>query len=68
LSLTAWQVGIYGFMAIAFFVVFRAGLGVELEVNSFEFWFMMQIAMMVGFLTSYPANWWLIRRGFKERM
>jgi Domain of unknown function (DUF4396) len=58
----------YGFMAIAFFVVFRAGFGVELEVNSFEFWFMMQIAMMVGFLTSYPANWCLIRRGFKEGM
>jgi hypothetical protein len=38
------------------------------EVNSFEFWFMMQIAMIVGFMTSYPANWWLIKRGLKEKM
>jgi hypothetical protein len=68
LSLTAWQVGMYGFMAIAYFVIFRAGFGIKLEVNSFEFWFMMQIAMMVGFLTSYPANWWLIRHGYKESM
>lgn len=64
LSLTAWQIGMYGFMAIAYFVVF----GTELKVNSFEFWFMMQIAMMAGFLTSYPINWWLITHGFKERM
>jgi hypothetical protein len=29
---------------------------------------MMQIAMLVGFATSYPVNWWLITAGFKERM
>lgn len=68
LSLTAWQIGMYAFMAIAFFAIFRAGFGVALEVNSFEFWFMMQIAMIAGFLTSYPVNWWLITHGFKERM
>jgi len=28
----------------------------------------MQIAMLAGFLTSYPVNWWLIRRGIKEAM
>jgi hypothetical protein len=28
----------------------------------------MQIAMLAGFLTSYPVNWWLIRRGAKEAM
>jgi FtsP/CotA-like multicopper oxidase with cupredoxin domain len=32
------------------------------------FWFMMQIAMLAGFLTSYPVNWWLLRAGIKERM
>jgi len=68
LSLTAWQVGMYGFMAIAYFAIFRASFRVKLEVNSVEFWFMMQIAMIAGFLTSYPVNWWLIRRGVKERM
>jgi len=28
----------------------------------------MQIGMMVGFLTALPANGWLIRRGWKEKM
>ena len=68
LSLTAWQVGMYGFMAIAQFYLFRTLLGLRLEVDTFEFWFMMQIAMMAGFITAYPVNWWLIRRGLKEEM
>lgn len=68
LSLTAWQVGMYGFMATAQFLVFRRLIGTQLEVASPEFWFMMQIAMICGFITSYPVNWWLIRRGIKERM
>jgi hypothetical protein len=29
---------------------------------------MMQVAMLVGFATTYPVNWWLIRRGTKEAM
>jgi hypothetical protein len=68
LSLTAWQVGMYGFMAFASLYLFRSLLGVELETNMAEFWFMMQIAMLCGFVTSYPVNWWLIRKGIKERM
>jgi hypothetical protein len=68
LSLTAWQVGMYGFMAVAQFWIFRRLLGVRLEVNSVEFWFMMQLAMIAGFITSYPVNWWLLKRGIKEPM
>lgn len=68
LSLTAWQIGMYGFMAVAVFAIFRRGFGAELLTNSFEFWFMMQIAMLCGFLTSYPVNWWLLRTGLKEEM
>lgn len=68
LSLTAWQVGMYGFMAIAYFLIFRMGLGARLETNTVEFWFMMQIAMICGFITSYPVNWWLLRSGVKEKM
>ena len=64
LSLTAWQVGMYGWMAISTFLIF----GQELPQNSPIFWFMMQIAMLLGFLTAYPVNWWLIRRGIKEKM
>jgi hypothetical protein len=29
---------------------------------------MMQIAMIAGFATSYPVNWWLITTGVKEKM
>ncbi|MGY4466907.1 hypothetical protein ACVWWK_002589 [Bradyrhizobium sp. LB9.1b] len=68
LSLTAWQIGMYGFMAIAQFAIFRNVLGVRLEPSMPEFWFMMQIAMVAGFFTSYPVNWWLIELDVKERM
>jgi len=63
-SITSWQVGMYGWMAIATFLIF----GHELEKTSPVFWFMMQIAMFAGFFTSYPVNWWLVRSGRKERM
>ncbi|WP_102108853.1 DUF4396 domain-containing protein [Oceaniglobus roseus] len=68
LSLTAWQVGMYGFMALAHFWIFAHLLGTRLEVPTVEFWFMMQIAMLCGFATAYPVNWWLIRAGVKEKM
>lgn len=68
LSLISWQVGMYGFMAFASFTLFRHLLGVPLEVDSAEFWFMMQLAMLCGFMTAYPVNWWLIQTGVKERM
>jgi hypothetical protein len=67
-SLTAWQIGMYGFMAIAYLIVFRVALDARLETDSAEFWFMMQIAMLCGFMTSYPVNWWLIEQGIKEKM
>ncbi len=68
LSLTAWQLGMYGFMALAQFAYFRPLLGKPIEVNTPEFWFTMQLAMLAGFLTSYPVNWWLIETGIKEKM
>ena len=68
LSLTAWQIGMYGFMALAYFYFFRVLIGTKLEVSTPEFWFMMQIAMWCGFATSYPVNWWLIEKGLKEKM
>ncbi len=68
LSLIAWQVGMYGFMAFASFYLFRTVLGVSLETKTVEFWFMMQLAMLCGFATAYPINWGLIRAGIKEKM
>ena len=63
-SLTAWQIGMYGWMAICVFLIFHHRL------RAFEpvFWLMMQIAMLLGFITSYPVNWWLIKKGIKEKM
>ena len=55
-------------MAIAYFRIFRQLIGTKLEVNSAEFWFMMQIGMICGFLTACPVNWLLLRWGVKERM
>ncbi|NII09079.1 DUF4396 domain-containing protein [Oleiagrimonas sp. C23AA] len=64
LSLTAWQVGMYGWMAIAIFAIFDH----HLPKTGPVFWFMMQIAMLAGFATASPVNAWLIRRGIKEAM
>ena len=50
LSLVCWQVGMYGFMAFAQLYLLRHLLGYRAEVDTPEFWFMMQIAMIVGFL------------------
>jgi hypothetical protein len=68
LSLTSWQVGMYGFMAFANFYLFQHVLGVAMSTDTPEFWFMMQIAMLCGFATAYPMNWLLIRTGVKEKM
>ena len=68
LSLTSWQVGMYGFMAFADFYLFQHVLGVAMSTDTPEFWFMMQIAMLCGFATAYPMNWLLIRTGVKEKM
>lgn len=68
LSLTAWQVGMYGAMAIAQLVVFPAWLGGPVAIDTALFWAVMQLAMLAGFVTAFPVNWWLISTGVKERM
>jgi Domain of unknown function (DUF4396) len=32
------------------------------------FWFIMSMALLVGFLTAYPMNWWLVSRHMKHGM
>jgi hypothetical protein len=64
LSLTAFEVGLFGWMALMHFVFFAPHLRADTAV----YWFMMQIGMLVGYATSYPMNWWLIRSGVKEAM
>ena len=65
LSLTAWQIGMYGWMAIVSFVLFAHHPIVK---DSWEFWFMMQIAMLFGFACAYPMNAALIAKGIKKGM
>jgi hypothetical protein len=64
LSLTAFEVGMFAFMGFAMHSIFTAPLRADEPL----FWFVMQLAMIAGFATSYPANWWLVRRGIKEGM
>ena len=64
LSLTSWQIGMYGWMAISFFLIFNR----KIPTTEPLFWFMMQIAMLLGFATAFPTNWWLIKKGIKEAM
>lgn len=67
-SIAAWQVGMYGAMAVLQFCWFKPSYGATAAANTPEFWFAMQLAMLCGFVTSYPVNWLLVRAGVKERM
>lgn len=63
ISLIAFEVGLFAFM---FWMDHH--FHPHLKPTDPAYWFLMQIGMIVGFFTSYPANWWLIRRGWKEAM
>ena len=64
-SLLAWQIGMYGWMALVHFVFFKGGM---LDRDTWTFWFMMQIAMLTGFVCAYPVNALLIKYGVKKGM
>lgn len=65
LSLTAFEVGMFAWMAVTYFLLFPTH---RLEVSTIVFWFMMQLAMLIGFATTYPANWLLVKWGVKAGM
>jgi len=65
LSITAWQLGMYGFMLLTYFVFFP---NPHLKPNQPQYWFMMQFAMIAGFFTAYPMNYILVKTGLKEAM
>lgn len=67
-SILAWQVGMYGGMAVAQLWLLPAWFGGKAAVTTPEFWTVMQIAMLCGFVTAYPVNRLLVRRGVKEAM
>jgi Domain of unknown function (DUF4396) len=63
LSLVMFEIGLFGWMALVVLVLIG-----NLYPVSPVFWFMMQIGMILGFFTSYPANWWLVKKGIKQGM
>jgi hypothetical protein len=62
LSLLAYQIGMFAMMAVS------SALFPALQPTQWSYWFMMQVAMVAGFATTYPVNWWLIASGIKEKM
>jgi hypothetical protein len=64
LSLIAFQVGMYAWMAVYQELIFHP----RLEANNPVFWLMMQVGMLAGLATTYPMNWLLVRKGIKEAM
>lgn len=65
LSLTSFEIGLFGWMALMSFVFFPQP---HLRPDSPVYWFLMQIGMVIGFFTAWPTNVWLIRSGIKEAM
>jgi hypothetical protein len=66
ISLTAFEIGLFGWMAVMTFVLFPAPF--HLMPNSAAFWLLMQVGMIIGFAFSWPANVWLVNRGIKVPM
>jgi hypothetical protein len=67
-SLAAWQIGMFGVMAAFQFVLYPRFLGHSSDPASTAFWFAMQWAMVGGFVTAFPVNRILIKKGAKEEM
>jgi Domain of unknown function (DUF4396) len=64
LSELRFEGGLFGWMALCHYVISQPPLAIE----SSGHWLMMQVGMMLGFLTSWPLNGWLLRNGAKEPM
>ena len=61
-SLIAYEIGMFAWM------IYRAYAWPALQPTDWSYWLMMQVAMVLGFATTYPVNWLLIRSGIKEKM
>lgn len=63
ISIVAFEVGLFGWMALDAFVLFPGE-----SIATWNHWFQMQIGMIIGFFTSFPANQFLLRNRLKEPM
>jgi hypothetical protein len=62
-ALTAFEAGLFAWIGVVYFFVMPRP-----ELTSPFYWFMMQIGMVIGFITSLPPNWLLVRSGVKLAM
>ncbi len=65
LTIIAFEIGMFAWMALVFFVLFPHP---HLMPTEARYWLMMQIAMVIGFITSLPVNRWLLKARLKEVM
>lgn len=65
LSIVAFQMGLFAWMALTYYVIFPKP---HLHPTEAVFWFMMQVGMILGYFTSYPANIFLLKLRWKEKM
>jgi hypothetical protein len=65
LAIVLFEIGLFAWMALTHYVLFPSP---HLQPTDAVFWFMMQVGMILGFFTSYPANLFLLKIGWKEKM
>jgi hypothetical protein len=65
LTVITFEIGLFAWMGPAHYVLFPQP---HLRPTEVVFWFMMQVGMIIGFFTSYPANIFLLKTGWKEKM
>jgi len=46
----------------------RILIGRPLSPLAPDFWFVMSMALLTGFIVAYPMNWWLVAKGLKHGM
>ncbi len=59
------------YLMAAMLVVTTIGMKMVPESNSplsIEFWFIMSMALLTGFIAAYPINWWLVSNHLKHGM
>jgi hypothetical protein len=49
-------------------MILKTLLGRGADPTTAAFWFVMSMALLVGFVVAYPINWWLVRYHLKHGM
>jgi len=63
LSMNCLMAGMVPVMTLAF-----ANTPASRDPSAPAFWFIMSMALLAGFITAYPMNWWLVSRHMKHGM